>query len=212
MDNIEQTIASQYSNSPTLVQMIDSMNQFFDPSVDFQAFYDYVWNVETAQGFGLDILGKIVSVGRDLTVPNPAIDPFGFAEASAQPFDQAPFYDGQPLTITYSLADTAYRQLILTKALSNISNCSAPSINQQLRNLFPDRGRCYVNDNYDMTMRFTFEFELEPFELAILLQSNAITRPAAVDLTIISLPSNNFGFAEGKAQPFDVGTFYNPMR
>lgn len=209
MENLERTIGSQYGNSPTLLQLIDSMNQYFDPKVNFQAFIDYVWNVDTAIGFGLDILGRIVNVGRDLTVPNPNFDPFGFAEAGAQPFDQAPFYDGQPMTITYSLADTAYRQLILTKALSNISNCSAPSINQQLRNLFPDRGRCYVSDNLDMTMRFTFEFELEPFELAILLQSNAITRPAAVELTIISLPTKSFGFAEGKAQPFDVGTFYN---
>lgn len=210
MENVIATISSQYANSPTLAQMIDSMNQFFDPAVDFQAFYDYVWNVDTAIGFGLDNWGRIVGVGRNLTVPDPSLKTFGFLEGDGEPFNQQPFYNGQPTTITYTLDDNAYRQLVLVKALSNISSCSAPSINQQLKNLFRGRGRCYVNDYRDMTMRFTFEFELASYEIAILLQSNAITRPAAVETIIISIPSGTFGFLEGDGEPFGSGVFFNP--
>jgi hypothetical protein len=212
MENFEQTIASQYANSPTLAQMIDSMNQFFDPAVDFQAFFDYVWNVDTAQGFGLDIWGAIVNVSRNLTVPNTDLEVFGFEQGDGEPFGQAPFYKGQPTTMTYTLDDTSYRKLILVKALSNISICSAPSINQQLRNLFPSRGKCYVNDFYDMTMRLTFEFELESFEIAILTQSNAITRPAAVEVIVLSDLSERFGFLQGDGEPFNQGTFYTTTR
>lgn len=210
MQNVEQTIASQYANSPTLRQMIDSMNQFFDPSTDFDAFYNYVWNVDTAVGFGLDIWGRIVNVGRDLTVPNTEQKLFGFEEGNGEPFNQGTFYNGGSTTVTYTLDDTAYRQLILVKALSNISSCSAASINQQLRNLFPGRGKCYVNDFRDMTMRFTFEFSLESYELAILLQSNAITRPAAVETIISFVPGGKFGFKEGDGEPFNQGVFFNP--
>lgn len=211
MDSVEQTIASQYANSPTLAQMIDSMNQFFDPSADFDAFYDYVWNVDTAQGFGLDIWGRIVGVVRTLTVPNTELIAFGFKEGDAPSFGEgAAFYAGGVNTTTYTLDDYSFRQLIFAKAFSNISNCSAASINQQLQNLFPGRGRAYVNDYRDMTMRFTFEFELEPFELAILLQSGAPTRPAGVDSVILQIDrSNLFGFAEGGGQTFGNGVFYN---
>lgn len=210
MINVEQTIGSQYANSPTLRQMIDSMNQFFDPRADIQAFYDAVWNVNTAQGFGLDIWGKIVGVSRQLTVPNTDLIAFGFKEGGAPSFDIATFYEGGPNTTTYTLDDLNYRKLILAKAFSNISICSAASINQQLKNLFPGRGRAYVNDYRDMTMRFTFEFALEPFELAILLQSGAPTRPAGVQSLILEIDrANLFGFAEGMGQTFGNGVFYN---
>lgn len=212
MNNFEQTVCSQYANSPTLLQMIDSMNQYFDPAIDFQAFFDYVWNVDTAQGFGLDIWGAIVNVGRNLTVPNTDLDVLGFKQGDGEPFGQAPFYNGQPTTMTYTLDDESYRKLILVKALSNISICSAPSINQQLKNLFPGRGRCYVNDYRDMTMRLTFEFELESFEVAILTQSNAITRPAAVEVILISDLVDRFGFKQGDGEPFNQGTFYTTTR
>lgn len=210
MDNVSRTVISQYANSPTLRQLIDSMNEYIDPNTNFEEFFNYVWNVNTAVGFGLDVWGRIVNVGRDLTVPNAEQKLFGFEEGNDEPFDQGTFYNGGPTTVTYTLDDTAYRQLILVKALSNISECSAPSINQQLQNLFPGRGRCYVNDFRDMTMRFTFEFSLESYELAILLQSNAITRPAAVEIIISFIPGEKFGFKEGDGEPFNQGVFFKP--
>lgn len=211
MQDVKRTVISQYANSPTIRQLIDSMNGYIDPATDFDNFYDFVWNLDTAQGFGLDIWGRIVAVSRDLTVPDVSRIAFGFKEGvSYQPFGQAPFYDGGPNTTTYTLNDTDYRKLILVKALSNISICSASSINQQLRNLFPGRGRCYVNDFRDMTMRYVFEFELEPFELAIILQSGAITRPAGVDSVILEVvAASTFGFMEAGGQPFGSGVFFN---
>jgi hypothetical protein len=65
----DRTVISQYANSPTLRQLIYKMDEYINPDADFDAFYDYVWNVETAQGFGLDIWGRIVGVGRMLTIP-----------------------------------------------------------------------------------------------------------------------------------------------
>lgn len=50
MVNVEQTIISQYANSATIVQLIQNMNGYVDPQADFDNFYNYVWNVDTAQG------------------------------------------------------------------------------------------------------------------------------------------------------------------
>ena len=212
----DRTVISQYANSPTLRQLIHNMDEYINPDTDFDAFYDYVWNVETAQGFGLDVWGRIVGVGRMLTIPA-AETYLGYQEAytiptaatGAQPFGQAPMYVGTTSSQTYRLADDAYRKLILVKALANISDCTSPSLNRLLTNLFAGRGRCYVSDTGQMEFRYVFEFALEPYEIAILTQSGAIPKPAAVLANVlqVDLP-NTFGFNEALMQPFGSGVFF----
>ncbi|MDX3986178.1 MAG: DUF2612 domain-containing protein [Achromobacter sp.] len=212
----DRTVISQYANSPTLRQLIRNMDEYINPDADFDAFYDYVWNVETAQGFGLDIWGRIVGVGRMLTIPG-AGTYLGYQEAytvptaatGAQPFGQAPMYVGTTSSQTYRLADDAYRKLILVKALANISDCTSPSLNRLLSNLFAGRGRCYVSDTGQMEFRYVFEFALEPYEIAILTQSGAIPKPAAVLANVlqVDLPTT-FGFNEALMQPFGSGVFF----
>jgi len=198
MINVEQTIISQYGNSATITRLIRDMNEYLDPRADFEAFYNFVWNVDTAQGFGLDIWGRIVDIGRELLVSDADLY-FGFSDAlpGSYPFGEQPFFDGTPpATQTFRLADDAYRTLILVKALANISATNARSLNQLLQNLFGDRGRCYVNDLGGMQIRYTFEFLLTPFEFAIITQSGAIPRPAGVGATILNTDVPVFGFSE----------------
>ncbi len=209
MIDVEQTIISQYGNSATITQLVRNMNQYIDPRADFDAFYNFVWNVETAQGFGLDIWGRIVNISRELTIPA-ALTYFGYNEASpgSYPFGEAPFFvASSDATQTYRLADDAYRVLILTKALANISAVNAPTLNRLMQNLFAERGRCYVNDMGGMQLRYTFEFLLTDFEYAIMTQSGAIPRPAGVGAYIITTDAPVFGFSEAAAAPFDQAPF-----
>lgn len=185
MFDIEQTIISQYGTTATISQLCKNMGTYFDPSDDFDAFYDYVWNVETAQGFGLDIWGRIVNIGRELTI-TVADEYFGFKEAlpSSHPFNDLPFYGGSSVTQTYILDDGPYRKLILAKAMRNIASCSAPAINQLLNNFFAGRGVCYVKDLGSMTMQYWFEFVLTSYEISIITKSGAFPRPAGVNATL----------------------------
>lgn len=213
MLNVEQTIISQYGNSRTIVQLIQNMNEYIDPRADIDAFYDAIWNIDTATGYGLDCWGKIVGVERELILPETPVV-LGFNEATGyQPFGRAPFYSGEASTNAYRLTNDAYRVLILVKALANISRMTAPSLNQILQNLFAGRGRCYVRDIGGMQMMFIFEFALLPYETAILTQSNAVPRPAAVKAQILQCaPTGTFGFREAaNYQPFGHGTFFNPF-
>ncbi|OYV46703.1 MAG: hypothetical protein B7X10_04775, partial [Burkholderiales bacterium 21-58-4] len=177
MQNPQQTLISQYANSPTLTQLIENMNGYIDPSADLDAFYANVWDISTAVGFGLDIWGKIVGVNRTLQVPDSSGN-FGFSEGGGfYPFGQEPFYAG-PTSGSWILGDDAYRTLILVHALANISACTVPSYNQLLKNLFAGRGNCFVADLGGMKIQYVFEFYLKPFEVAILTQSNALPGPA----------------------------------
>lgn len=215
MLNVERTVISQYANSPTLNALISNMNEYIDPRVNMQNFYDVVWNVDTARGFGLDIWGKIVGVSRLLRiVANTQI--FGFNNTDIPedwaPFNQGTFYTGASSGQAYYLPDDLYRTLILTKALANIVATTAESLNRLLRNLFPGRGVCYVIDNGSMSMTFYFEFDISAAEYAILTQSGVLPHPAGVQYNVVVIPAGVFGFQEqgGPAEPFDHGTFYQP--
>lgn len=167
MNNVEQTIISQYGNSSTIGQLIQNMNEYIDPDLDIDNFYQWIWDVNEAQGFGLNILGRIVGVSRTIFV-NPV----------------------------YQLNDTAFRSLILVKAMSNISASTAPSINQLLQNWMTGRGRCYVLDLGNMALSYVFEFALQPFELAIIKDTNIFLRPGGVFNNIIVTTWPVFGFKE----------------
>lgn len=216
MINYTDTILAQYANSRTIQSLVESFNDSIDPRADIDAFYDYVFNVETAQGFGLDIWGKIVGVSRYLKISG-TIAYFGFNEAftiptastGAQPFDQAPFYNGDTVSQVYALSDDAYRTLILVKALANITDCSIKSLNTLMRTLFSAFGNVYVVDGQDMTMRFVFEFQPTDYQIAVMVNSGVVPRPSGVkDSLMIYDRANTFGFFEGAGQPFGSGTFF----
>jgi hypothetical protein len=207
MIEVEKTLISQYGTSSVIAQLVQNMGQYFDQYTNWENFYNFVWNVNTAQGFGLDIWGTIVGVSRLLHVPNSGLT-FGFQDSSSPsdvtPFNVGPFNSiGSVSTQSYVLPDAGYRTLILTKALSNISAMSAPSINQLLQNLFPGLGNAYVIDNHDMSMTFFFAFPLTTVQEAIIAQSGVLAHPAGVQLNIL------VGGVSATANPtniFQVGT------
>lgn len=147
MRDFNKTILSQFSNSQTILTLIEDINAWIDPDYNFDNFYNLLWNIDTAVGYGLDVWGRRVGVSRILQVISENY--FGFAEANpdSEPFNAyGSFYNGESLTQNYTLSDEAFRLLIFAKAALNITNCSYPAINAILRNLFPNRGNCYVTD------------------------------------------------------------------
>ena len=183
MQNVEQTIISQYGNSATISQLIQNMNAYIDPATDIDNFYNLVWNVTTAKGFALDIWGRIVGLptGRYIYT--------------------------SPVTV---LNDSQFLTLILVKALSNISITSSPTFNTLLNNLFAGRGRCYVSDQGSMQMRYTFEFPLAPWEIQVMSQPGIFLRPAGVQVGILVIAVPVFGFKEAgtiTAAPFGQAPF-----
>jgi hypothetical protein len=186
MQNWRDTIISQYAQSPALLSMIDSFNQAVDPAANLNDFHRLVWNVATARGYGLDVWGRIVGVGRVLKISGGGVY-FGFDEATnvhAKPFNVAPFYNGQVINENFLLSDEGFRTLIYAKAFANICDGSISAINQILLTLFPGRGNCYVQDNLNMTMTYVFRFKLTPVESAIVSESGILPRPASVFSTV----------------------------
>ena len=202
------TAQAKFANSPIILAMIGMFNSSIDPSADIDAFYNDIWNIDTAQGYGLDVWGRIVGVNRIIKVAGGGS--FGYQEGSGDPLNVSAFYSGVPTMQNYPLSDTAFRLLILVKAFSNISRASVDVYNQMLMQLFPSRGNAYVSDTGGMRTRLTFEFYLQPFEVSILKQSGALAMPTGVGFDIMDvLPSGTFGFAEaGQCAGFNQGSFF----
>jgi hypothetical protein len=188
--NYWNTVISQYANSPRLVGLIQGFMAFIDQTQNLDSFFDLIWNVDTAQGYGLDVWGRIVAVNRVLKIST-GPPYFGFDEGvdyqDFGPGGLGPFYSGGKLTDNFSLSDDGFRVLILAKAFSNICNGSIPAINQLLQTFFKPSGKSYVVDTGGMTFKYVFEFPLSPLQLSILTNSGVFPKPTGVSYTIVQL-------------------------
>lgn len=207
MITVGETLISQYANSPVICRLIRRLDDCIDPRTDKQRFYDTVWNVSTAQGFGLDIWGAIVGIEREVMIS--AQDEYiGFAQGFT-PFDSGVWSAGEGLERRYRLDDDTYRRVIMLKAMSNIIYATAPHINRLLREMFGSRGRAYFVKNGTMAARYVFEFYLLPVERAIIRQSDLLPRPCGVLLDFYEPEADKtFGYIEANLAPFGEGAFF----
>jgi hypothetical protein len=207
MQNWEDTLASQYANSPALLAIIEGMNDSIDQTARINDFVRLVWNVDTAQGYGLDVWGRIVGISRYLSIPSTE-DFFGFETGGvpehSMTFGSGVFFAGASSSTAFALSDTAYRQLIYFKAFANIARADIPTLNRLVSKLFAglhglyivrgyivdgyfsteDTGRAYVQDLGGMQMRYVFEYDLNIYETAIINTPGLLPHPAGVKVFI----------------------------
>lgn len=185
MIDISETIIRQYSNSPRLLRLLEDFRDNLDPATFYEMAMDNIFDPRTASGVGLDIWGRIVGVSRYIDV---AADKYlGFAEAadlSADTWNNAIWYNGEGSgTGSIAITDEMFRKLIFAKAWTNQSDCSIPSINGCLQMLFSDSGRAYAVDNRDKSITFTFEFQPDAAQIAIIENSGVMPVPAGVSFS-----------------------------
>jgi hypothetical protein len=156
VNNWSQTLLSVFANRPIIQSLISSFNAAIDPQANIAAFQQYIWNVKTAVGYGLDVWGTIVGVSRVV-----------------------------PSTPAITLLDPDYQTLILVKAAVNIGNVTIPTLNRLLRLIFADSGLVYVQDNLNMTLTYVFLFEPTPAQQAIVQYSGVMPQPAGVQVNYL---------------------------
>lgn len=207
MRNIQKTIISQYANSLVLCDLIKVMNITIDPNKNIRDFYKIFWNVETAEGFGLDFWGKVVGIERQIYIT--AEDEFVGFTNGFMPFGQGAWASDGITERKHILDDNTYRKVILLKAFRNIIYATFPNINKLLSLMFKERGRAYIVKNNTMSARYIFEFTLLPIERAIIRQTNILPTPSGVLIEFYEPEINQtFGFTETELAPFGQGAFF----
>lgn len=179
-----QALIWQYDNAPRLQKLIQQKQDWYNRN-NTEFWTDWlknVFNINTANDFGLTVWGKLLRVERTYTV------------------------NGE----SYSLDTEQYRLLLKGRLLYLSMNGSVPEINNYLHLLFSARGRAYVIDNQDMTIRYVLEFMPTESEQVVLLNTKVLPRPAGVGYQINVIPPKTvFGFRGQNLSTFNHGTFWN---
>ena len=206
--DIAETVQSQYATSKRMRAVIDAFWQAINPKSDIDLLYKKLVNPRTAEGWGLDIWGRIVAIGRSYLAVEDDTPYFGFDPPDGvknerlNSFGNAPFY--KQIMGKVRLADTMYRTYVFLKALINISNSSLASLNQAVKLLFPDADIQILHTG-TMVLRVLVLSPLSESDKAAL--DNLSWIPAGVGLEMYQVITPTFGFAGTGLKNFNNGTF-----
>lgn len=205
--SIDLTIQSQYSDSPHIKGVIHSYYDFVNPQKDIDLIYDKMINLYTAEGYGLDVWGRIVNIDREYVAIDDQYDYLGFDNRPynmdrIETFNNAPFY--KVVNGKVQLQDDAYRTYILIKAMLNISNVSLNSLNYIFKQLFPDTNIFVLHTN-TMTLRLLVMGAFSESQKGAI--KNIDWLPAGVDLQFYHIITPTFGFKGSGLETFNNGTF-----
>lgn len=190
-EELQPYILTQYSGSPTITQLLSDFRDNIDPQADINLFIEKVMNIDTAEGIGLDILGRIIGMPRVVQ------------------------YGGETITLT----DTLYRRLLMYKAFANISDSTMATMNKMLYLLFGENlmfaknliveaqnGDEYYN-SFPMHVRFTALRDLTEEEKLLFALGATLNLSAGVGWSLVVNQSRIFGFKNSGLMPFNCGVF-----
>ena len=206
--DIVETVQSQYATSKRMRAVIDAFWQAINPKSDIDLLYKKLVNPRTAEGWGLDIWGRIVAIGRSYLAVEDDTPYFGFDPPEGvknerlNSFGNAPFY--KQIMGKVRLADTMFRTYVFLKALINISNSSLASLNQAVKLLFPDADIQILHTG-TMVLRVLVLSPMSESDKAAL--DNLSWIPAGVGLEMYQVVTPTFGFAGTGLKNFNNGTF-----
>jgi hypothetical protein len=178
-------IQSQYSASRRLLAMTGSFQDVLDPTVDIDLFYKRIFNILTAEGYGLDNWGRILGIARVIS-------------------DEG---------VSLTLEDEMYRLLLLYKAMANISDATAAGLNRLLGVLIATGvgglpARAYVLEIAPMVIRWVFEDFMSPIQLAVFNAAGTLARGAGVGWEFYAIsPGKVFGFDGQLMLTFNLAPF-----
>ena len=189
---------SQYANSPKFVKLVEGMRSAFNEAQTIEDWFNIVYNLKTASGFGLDVWGLILNQSRLLYYTDEGVEKTVYLKGSQT-------VGGEDYTAEQ--IEEYYRMLLFFKAFSYITNSTVKSFNDLLRFYFPPEKLVYVQEIGTMAIELNFEFFPTTLE-RIIFASELFPKPAGVGLRFRFIPKGAwFGFFDENAalpedQPF----------
>ncbi len=185
--NLKQCLLWQYNNAPALRALILQKQDWYKTHQEdfWNYWYNSVFNLDTADDFGLTVWGEILDFPR-----------------------QVKSVDGS----LHVLTTEQYRTVLKGQMLKFNMGVTAPEVNKWLSVVFGAQGKAYCLDNLDMTV-VPFVFEQSPSDEILWLLANVdfLPRPAGVGYTVRLIGADVFGFNGSGMQTFDNGVFYKDL-
>jgi hypothetical protein len=153
-----------------------------------------VFDLRTANDFGLAVWSKILDESRDAFVPGVGIDypAFGFGQYKRN-FGRGNFRRANAGYIRLGMEQ--YRLLLQLRYFKLTSRGTVPEINAFMRRLFGNQATVYVLDPLDMSYAvYVFSHTPATWQRFVLEDMDALPRPAGVGATIRVIGRKAFGF------------------
>lgn len=204
--NLLSAILWQYEESGNLKSLLQKKQEWVNSNHSnfWRSWYRDVFNIDTANSFGLSVWGRILDIPLGVEQkPQPKKFSFGFGE------NHANFNNGNFGTLTqYRQALSLYQQRLVVRMRYFQITCrpTVPEINDFLKYLFGDQGSAYVIDNLDMSMTYVFGFSPSSELLYVLQNYDLLPRPSAVSISTVFFARQSFGFGEYNLN-FNNGNF-----
>lgn len=196
----------QYEDSDRLKMIIQSKQDWVNRahSKFWSDWYRDVFNIDTANAFGLGIWGRILNISLGVSEqPQPGKISFGFGSNHTN-FNNGNF--GVLSSGTQSLSLEQQRLVIRMRYFQLTCRPTIPEINEFLSYLFSAEGQAYVADGQDMTMTYAFGFAPSS-ELSYILENyDLLPRPSGVKINVVFFSRKSFGFGPDNLN-FNNGNF-----
>lgn len=181
--NTLQSVLWQYNNAEKLQALLKAKQAWYSANHEqfWQEWYDNVFNLFTANDFGLSVWGKILDFKRQISLNDGSV---------------------------YTLSTEQYRLLLKGRFLMFRKHGTVNQINAYLKLLFGAQGRAYVLDNHNMTTAYVFEFQPTEEQQFLFDNVDFLPRPAGVGYEIRILPNIFLGFEGSDMETFNNGIFY----
>lgn len=182
--DLKQCLLWQYQNSAKLKSLILSKEAWYSANQAqfWQDWYDNIFNIDTANDFGLSVWGEILDFSRNVKTRT--------GEAHYLTTDQ-------------------YRMVLKGQMLRFGMGVSAPEVNEWLSVVFKGV-TAHCVDTYDMTaIPFVCRSTPSPEITWLLSNVDFLVRPAGVGYKVLIVPNDVFGFNGSGLKPFNQGVFAN---
>lgn len=184
----------QYNDAARLESILRQKQAWYDANQT--AFWEDwtrdVFDLRTANDFGLAVWAIILDIPLAVASQGDAANKpiWGFGQYHEN------FTNGNFASIASSQLSTEQKRLVLRlRYFQLVTRGAVPEVNAFLAYLFEPLGLVYVNDGYDMTARYVFNFPLSSALEVVLTEYDLLPRPAGVKIDYVVIgDADGWGF------------------
>ena len=202
--NLLQAILWQYNNATNLQGLLNAKNVWYETnqSAFWQNWSADVFNLGTANDFGLSVWSVILALPLFVNPPENLGNIFGFDAQTGYNFDNGIFGDLD----TYQLPTATKRLALQLRYFQITSSGTVPETNRMLAYVFKNYGSAYLLDGHDMAQIYIFNFPVTADLKYLFNNYDILPRPAGVSSAWVDATLIYWGFATGDFN-FDNGIF-----
>lgn len=206
--NLLRAILWQYSHAGKLKALVQAQQDWHDVNVEqfWSDWYRDVFNMNTANDFGLAIWGRILGIPITVNIdPSTGRDVWGFGTNNLN-FNRGNF--GRLSAGTASLTSVQRRLLLKMRYFNLTQKPTVSNINKMLYDLFnADYGKIFVVDSLDMgAITYFHNFALPSSLITIFEDYDVLPRPSAVGVRMQLQVKDSWGFGVNHLN-FENGNF-----